>query len=78
MPVIHREGPYRFHFYMGDWMEPPHVHVARDNLGAKFWLDPVALADSGRFRPVEINRIMRIIEDRQAEFLGAWDDQFGS
>ena len=24
--------------------EPPHVHVDRDNLSAKFWLRPVALA----------------------------------
>ena len=78
MPVVHREGPYRFFFYMGDGIEPPHVHVERDNLEAKFWLDPVMIADGGNFRPVEVNRIARIIEERQDQFMGAWNDRFGS
>ena len=78
MPVVHREGPYRFFLYMGDGIEPPHIHVERDNFKAKFWLSPVAIADEGRFRSVEINRIARIIEARQEQFLGAWNDRFGS
>ena len=63
---------------MGDGIEPPHVHVERDNLEAKFWLNPVTVADGGHFRPVEVNRIARIIEERQDQFMGAWDDRFGS
>ena len=63
---------------MGDGIEPPHIHVERDNFEAKFWLNPAALADGGRFRTVEVNRIARIIEERQEQFLGAWNDRFGS
>ena len=37
-------GPYRIYFYSHQPNEPPHVHVDRDDLSAKFWLDPVALA----------------------------------
>ena len=77
MPTIHRDGPYRFMFYVSDWNEPPHIHIIRDHLDAKFWLNPVRLQSSGGFRPVEINRIGRIIEERQEEFLGAWNDEFG-
>lgn len=36
MPIVLREGSF---FYSGDGEEPQHVHVARDNRIAKFWLD---------------------------------------
>ncbi|MGH2758625.1 MAG: DUF4160 domain-containing protein [Actinomycetota bacterium] len=42
-PPVLRSGPYRFFFYSGDRLEPPHVHVERDDDQAKFWLQPVAL-----------------------------------
>ena len=78
MPTIYREGPYRFAFYVSDWNEPPHLHVFRDRSNAKVWLDPVRLQWNRGFSDVEINRIVRIIENRQAEFLGDWYDKFGS
>lgn len=56
--------------------EPPNVHVARDDLEAKFWLDPLRLAYSAGFRPSDIRRIASIIEDDQQRFLGAWDEFF--
>ena len=49
MPVIHREGPYRFYFLSLDRGEPPHVHVGRDRALAKFWLSPVQLQSAGSF-----------------------------
>ena len=50
MPTVGRVGPYRFFFYSDERGEPRHVHVQRDRSLAKFWLDPVALASSGRIR----------------------------
>jgi len=51
MPTILRSGPYRLYFYSHEPNEPPHVHVDRDDLSAKFWLDPVTLArNSGLVR----------------------------
>ena len=44
MPTVLRIGPYRFHFYSREPGEPPHIHVARDDFEAKFWLRPVRLA----------------------------------
>jgi hypothetical protein len=43
MPTVLRIGPYRLFFVSLDYDEPPHVHVKRDNMVAKFWLEPVAL-----------------------------------
>jgi hypothetical protein len=76
MPTILRNGPYRFFFYAGDRKEPPHVHVERENNKAKFWLDPVRLQNSGGFSRTEINRIQKLIEENQNNFLRQWDEYF--
>ena len=57
MPLLLRDGPYRFYFVSADGDEPPHVHVRRDAAFAKFWLDPVELQNSGNFSRTEIRRI---------------------
>ena len=71
-----REGPFRFFFYLGDRVEPPHVHVQRDNNIAKFWLNPVTLERSGGLTRSELRRVERIIEEHQNSFLGEWDVRF--
>jgi Domain of unknown function (DUF4160) len=38
MPTVLRNGAYRFYFYSHEPNEPPHIHVDRDRLSAKFWL----------------------------------------
>ena len=76
-PTVKRVSPYRLFFYVGDASEPPHVPVACENKVAKFWLRPVRLQSSGRFRPAEIRRIQRLVEEYEAELLKAWDEYFG-
>jgi len=74
-PTLLRSGPYRFFFYAGEEaVEPPHVHVTRDNLRAKYWLDPVRVADDGSFSPVELRRIRRVVEEHREQFLERWND----
>jgi hypothetical protein len=43
MPTVLRIRCYRFFFVSMDGREPPHVHVGRDDIVAKVWLDPVVL-----------------------------------
>ena len=76
MPVVLRQGPYRFFFYSSDRDEPKHIHVARDNQVAKFWLEPVRLEMSGGLRRSEIRRIQRTVEENRQSILEAWDDYF--
>jgi hypothetical protein len=77
MPTVLKYGPFRFFFFAGDRDEPRHVHVERDDALAKFWLEPVRLSTSRGFSRVQLQEIQRIVEERQAEFIGAWNDYFG-
>jgi hypothetical protein len=62
---------------MADRDECPHVHVVRDELEAKLWLDPVTIARAGSFSPVELRRIQRIVEENRYVLLEHWDASFG-
>ena len=73
MPVILRVKGYKFWFYEADLGEPPHVHVGRENMEAKYWLQPVKLSRAGRFKPVELREIERIIDDNRDFLLNAWE-----
>ncbi|OIP89841.1 MAG: hypothetical protein COS57_13635 [Syntrophobacterales bacterium CG03_land_8_20_14_0_80_58_14] len=77
-PVVLRSGPYRFYFVSHDLHEPPHVHVDRDDLSAKFWLDPVALAYNLGFPARELRKLETLTSERQNALLEAWNDYFGT
>lgn len=76
MPTVLRLGPYRFFFYAGDWNEPPHMHIERDDGIAKFWLKPVRLQNSGGFSRAEIAKLTSLVTEHQKELLEAWNAYF--
>ncbi|MBN2491413.1 MAG: DUF4160 domain-containing protein [Planctomycetes bacterium] len=55
---------------------PPHVHVEQAGAVAKFWLEPVSLVSSSRFRAHELRRLERLVAEHREEFLEAWHDCF--
>jgi hypothetical protein len=77
-PVVLRSGPYGFYFVSHDLHEPPHVHVDRDDLSAKFWLDPMALAYNLGFPARELRKLETLTSERQNALLEAWNDYFGT
>ena len=78
MPTVLKTGPYRFYFYSHEPNEPPHVHVDRDDLSAKFWLQPVSLARNFGFAAPELNKVKSIVVAQRDEFLEAWHGHFGA
>jgi hypothetical protein len=78
MPTVFSSGPYRFFFYSGDRDEPIHVHVEREDMIAKYWLDPIRLQISGGFSRIELRRIQSIIEKNYQTLVEAWNDYFGT
>jgi hypothetical protein len=78
MPTVKNiPGPYRFFFYSFDCNEPMHVHVQREKMVCKFWLDPIALSKNRRFSPRELNRIREIIYDNLDTIIEAWYEHCG-
>lgn len=73
MPTVLRIGPYRFHFYSREENEPPHIHVTRGDIEAKFWLEPVAVAANYGFRPVELRKVERLVLENCQTFLDAYN-----
>ncbi|MGC1273146.1 MAG: DUF4160 domain-containing protein [Planctomycetaceae bacterium] len=78
MPTVLQSGLYRFYFYSHEPNEPPHVHVDRDDLSAKFWLQPVHLARNFGFSARELRRIQKLVVHNQTAFLEAWNGYFGA
>jgi hypothetical protein len=79
MPVILRDGSLRFLFFSneGNPLEPVHIHVRKDNLIAKFWLEPnVRLAENYGFSASELNKISRTVEENKQLFIQNWNEYF--
>lgn len=72
MPVVLRIKGYKFWFYQADLDERPHVHIGRDGKEAKYWLTPLEASRAGRFRPVELREIERILTEHLEFLLEAW------
>jgi len=78
VPTVLRPGPYRVYFHSHEPGEPPHVHVDRDRLSAKFWLNPVALARNLGFTAPELGKIERILREKESRLLEAWNEHIGT
>ena len=77
MPTVLRERGYRFFFFMADGYEPPHIHVAKEDRAAKFWIDPVELAMKDGMRSHELSEIREIILAHLVILRAAWFRRFG-
>jgi len=70
-------GPYRLFFYSFDCGEPKHVHVQREKLLCKCWLEPIHLAKNGGFTAKELLAIRRLIDSNLPKILEAWHEHCG-
>lgn len=78
MPTVLRDGPYSFVFFSSDRGEPPHIHVKRERLIAKFWLEPIRCANNHGFADHELNQIERLTNKHQTALLEAWHEHFSA
>ncbi len=70
-------GPYRFFFFSFDCNEPKHVHIQRERLVCKFWLDPIDLGKNYGFSPKELGEIRRMIQLHKKTIVEAWHEHCG-
>ena len=77
MPIVKDiRGPYRFVFYSFDCNEPKHVHVRRERMVCKFWLEPVSLARNHDFGARELN-VIQLYSRASGPVMEAWDEHCG-
>ena len=80
MPVVFREREFRIFFCSneGTPREPVHIHVEKDNVEAKFWLNPdVRLAYNDGYNARALRQLMAIVEGHRVRIERAWDEFFG-
>ena len=74
MPTALRTGPYRFYLYSYDCGELRHMHVDRENMSVKFWLDPdVFLDENHGYNRQELRNIERITRNHLETLRNEWD-----
>jgi len=78
MPAVLRIGAYRFYFYSHEPNEPPHIHIDRDNLSAKFWLLSVSLAQNIGFSAKGLRKLQSMVTEHQTQLLESWYEYFGN
>jgi hypothetical protein len=78
MPSIRLAGPYEIYFTSHDRGEPPHVHVDRENMAAKIWLEPVRVAYNLGYSRHELRKIERIVAENRDLCVKKWHDYFGT
>jgi hypothetical protein len=76
VPTVLRIEGYRFFFYSGENSEPPHIRVESGDKIAKYWLEPVELATSRRFRAHELRDLRSLVLNYKNAFVEAWSDHF--
>jgi hypothetical protein len=77
MPTVLRVSGFRFFFYSLEGSEPAHIHVEHGENVAKFWLNPVSVAESHGFRSHELNRMRTVVIENRSKFQEAWNAHFG-
>jgi len=77
MPTALNKGPYRFYFWSNENNEPPHIHIDRDALSAKYWLTPVKYAGNHGFSARELRQIEALVRENSTTLLEKWNEHFG-
>ncbi len=78
MPTVLLVDGFRFFFFSNEGIEPPHIHVERAAGYAKFWLDPVDLAETYGFKTPELRRARLLVIEHRFDFRERWREHFGT
>jgi hypothetical protein len=57
--------------------EPPHVHIDRERLSAKFWLEEVILARNYGFNARELRQLKGLVIENRTILPESWYEHFG-
>ena len=78
MPTIIQIKGYRFFFFSREGNEPAHIHIEQAERYAKFWLNPIQLAESEGFRSGEISELRKLVQENKSLFEERWNEYFSN
>ena len=80
MPVVVRVAGFTIFFFSneGNPREPVHVHIRRGGGLAKFWVNPVRLAENRGFAARTLNEIEALVEVHETRILEVWREHFSN
>jgi Domain of unknown function (DUF4160) len=64
-------------FFQPGGQRATHIHIANAERYAKFWLEPVVLADARGFRANEMTELRKIVTRYAHVLLERWHEYFG-
>ncbi len=79
MPKVFEIDGFRFFFFSneGNPLEPCHIHVAKGDGYAKFWIEPeIRIAEADGFSLKELRFVEEQIVIRMQQIREAWNDYF--
>ncbi len=80
MPTVFRERGFRFFFYSNEGLprEQVHIHVEKDDMEAKFWLEPeVRVAYNDGYDARILRQLLEIVEANRDLIERVWNEFFG-
>ncbi len=78
MPTVLRIRGHRFFFFSNEGLEAPHIHVETAERYAKFWLNPVILANSIGYNARELRLLRGLVKEHSSYLEEKWNEHFSS
>ena len=76
MPTVLRVEGYRFYFFSDEHL-PIHIHVKKGGANAKITLVPeIELDRNHGFKPGELKKIFKIVEENYDFMVNKWNETF--
>ena len=79
MPTVFQERGFRFFFYSneGSPREPVHIHVEKDGVEAKFWLNPVVQeAYNDGYDTRTLRELLDVVRNNRSLIERKWNEFF--
>jgi hypothetical protein len=79
MPTVFQERGFRFFFYSneGSPREPVHIHVEKDGVEAKFWLNPVVqVAYNDGYDTRTLRELLDVVRINRSLIERKWNEFF--
>jgi hypothetical protein len=76
MPTVLNIKGYRLFFFSNERNEPIHIHIEKAENYAKFWINPLFVAENFGFLSKELREISEIIEDNEVLIREKWNEHF--